>query len=88
MPQSTNFFILKILRDRSSNPRVMNDQISVCPHTTLNTPNSRYIFRDFECCLKCVALNEIDINQIVEGPKFGPPSTLAKWINILCKKRK
>ena len=68
--------------------RVLKDQNFVPPHTTLYTPNSRYIFRDFEFCMKCVALIESDIIQSVEGPKFGPTSTLAKWINILCKKRK
>ena len=60
----------------------------VHPHTTLHTPNSRYIFQDFECCMKCVALNESDITQSIELPKFRPTSILAKWKSILCKKRK
>ena len=89
------------------------------PHTALHSPNSRYSFRDFECCmkceslsecvslrvlndqnfvlphttlytpvLKCVALNESDITQSVELPKFHPTSILAKWKSILCKTRK
>ena len=28
------------------------------PYTTFKVPNSRYIFREFECCLKSVALSE------------------------------
>ena len=72
----------------SVSPRVLNDQIFICPHTTLHTPNSRYIFRDFECCMKCVVLTVANIIQSVEGPKFHPTITLAKWINILGKKRK
>ena len=50
-------------------------------HTTLYTPNSRYIFWYFECCMMCVVLSESDIIQSVEWSKFRNSSilTLSEW---------
>ena len=36
------------------------------PYTSINNPKSRYIFRDFECGVKCVALIVADVKQIDE----------------------
>ena len=45
------------------------------PHTTLHTPNSRYSFRDFECCMKCVVVSESVSPRVLNDQIFVCPHT-------------
>ena len=44
-------------------------------HTTLHTPNSRYIFREFECCMECMAVSESVSLRVLNDQIFVRPHT-------------
>ena len=44
-------------------------------HTPLHTPNSRYIFREFECCMKCMAVSESVSLRVLNDQIFVRPHT-------------